>query len=434
MSQPLVTLVLVALALVLQWVPIPGLSAEFRELAPDAMSIGSLGVAPLISAFVAVEWAALVVPRWRQLRVTAPGRRKLDRASLMLAALITVSQAFGIGTWLVALEQDASFEAPVANRWIVLASLSGAVAFYALLARLISQRGLGSGLSVLLGTLTLLEVGKQLLRDAEDRPLVLGQIIGLHAIVVLFWAGMLLGYEKISSGVGSLSPLPEQGAARKRCSNAPLLRLPSSGSYPLSFLWWLIALPGTLAAVDLDAELVDRLALPTASPWGQATVLMVTAALAGWFQHQPRHMRTAARALGAGKKHSLDRLTSASKRATLLSALLLTTLLLASEWLGGNELGVDALSLGVIVAVAADLIGEWRGTAASTDFVPAAELHRVYVLTFVAEMLDSEQIPYVVRGLNHRTFGQFFAPFVPMTVLVREADLARTQRLIGEIC
>lgn len=431
----MVTLGSLALALALQWVPVPGLSAEFRELVPN-MSIGSLGVAPVVSAFVTVEWVALIVPPWRKLRLGAPGRRKLERASLVLAGVMVLSQAFGIGTWLGALEEETVVQAPVANPWIVVASLSGAVAFYVLLARLVDRRGMGAGLSVLLATLSAVGVVKQLLRDTTERPSDLPQILGLHALAVIFWAGVLLGHEKISTNVGSLSPLPDPNAAQKQPASVPVLRLPSSGSYPLSLLWWLMALPGTLAAVDLGFHLplLDWLAWITASLWGQAFVLLLLASLAGWLQHQPTHMRTAESALGLKKKYSLERLSSASKRAALLSALLLLTLLLVTEWLGGNELGVDVLSLGLIVAVVADLVGEYRGTQGSGDYVPVAELHRVYVMTFVAEKLEAEQIPFVVRGLCHRTFGQFFAPFVPMTILVRKAQATRARALIGEVC
>ena len=179
---------------------------------------------------------------------------------------------------------------------------------------------------------------------------------------------------------------------------------------------------------------MDWLAVPLSSLWGQAIALLLVVTLVGWLQHQPSHMRTAAHALGVGKQQSLERLALASKRAALLSAVLLTTLHLASEWLGGNELDVDVLSLGIVVAVVADLVSEWRGTQGSGEFVPAVELHRMYVMTFAADKLAAEQIPFVVRGLNHRTFGQFFAPFVPMTILVRPADVARTRSLIGEVC
>jgi preprotein translocase subunit SecY len=71
---------------VLGFIPLPGMAADdlwrFLWLAhwssmPN-LSIGAIGIAPIMTGFVVVEFAALIVPRWRHLSV--PGGRAGARA------------------------------------------------------------------------------------------------------------------------------------------------------------------------------------------------------------------------------------------------------------------------------------------------------------------------------------------------------------------
>ena len=72
----LVSLALVATVLVFTFIPLPNVAAfeVFERLGVRGfhglgnLSIGALGITPIVSAFTSVELASLVVPRWRPLR------------------------------------------------------------------------------------------------------------------------------------------------------------------------------------------------------------------------------------------------------------------------------------------------------------------------------------------------------------------------------
>src|SRR5262245_46989704 len=99
-----VTLLLAPITvLALEHVPLPGVDVTaFRLelaggwLAPSPnLSVLALGIAPLLSAFLVVELAALLVPRWSRLRHGGfEGRAKLARATLLVALVLACAQAY----------------------------------------------------------------------------------------------------------------------------------------------------------------------------------------------------------------------------------------------------------------------------------------------------------------------------------------------------
>src|SRR5262249_3229279 len=134
--------------LMLRHVQLPLL--DLRVLAgevPLVASVGALGLEPIIFAWIAVEIAAVLVPQWRSLRVT--NRATLDRASVTLAVVIAVVEAFGsaqsldaarAGTERVALALGAAFILPI------VATLVGGVCVALAISWFIDQHGIGRGL------------------------------------------------------------------------------------------------------------------------------------------------------------------------------------------------------------------------------------------------------------------------------------------------
>src|SRR5688572_28852090 len=89
-QRALVTLGSVLAVLSLQWVPVPGFDPILHGLAPESLNLGALGLGPLASAFITVELAALIVPRWRQLRLARQGRARVNRAALTLSVFLAI--------------------------------------------------------------------------------------------------------------------------------------------------------------------------------------------------------------------------------------------------------------------------------------------------------------------------------------------------------
>src|SRR5262245_57319960 len=86
-----VTLFACAAFLALRAIPLPGLSAPFTRHA--LLPVGYLGLTPIVSAFIAIELLAALVPGLRPLRWTAAGRARLRQTSFYLAFAIALVQA-----------------------------------------------------------------------------------------------------------------------------------------------------------------------------------------------------------------------------------------------------------------------------------------------------------------------------------------------------
>jgi hypothetical protein len=79
-----------------------------------------------------------------------------------------------------------------------------------------------------------------------------------------------------------------------------------------------------------------------------------------------------------------------------------------------------------------DLIAEWHARRQHRDLVPVWPLHRVQVADEVAGALATAGIEAHLRGLNHRATLHFFAPYVPISVMVREERAADAHRLLRD--
>jgi hypothetical protein len=113
--------------LMLRHVPLPLL--DLRALggeAPPVVSVGALGLEPILLAWVAIETAAVLVPRWRSLRIT--NRATLDRASAALAVVVASIEALGSARTLesVRVGSDAAALASAPPSWCRLLPRSSA--------------------------------------------------------------------------------------------------------------------------------------------------------------------------------------------------------------------------------------------------------------------------------------------------------------------
>jgi preprotein translocase subunit SecY len=109
----------------------------------------ALGLKPLLLAYVVVEFAALLVPVWRPLRVGGPaGRTKLHQAALMVGMVLALFQAIFFTLWLERMGLITNYGAGF--RIVTTLTLLGATAILIALAWIVDREGLGSGFSVLL--------------------------------------------------------------------------------------------------------------------------------------------------------------------------------------------------------------------------------------------------------------------------------------------
>jgi hypothetical protein len=85
----------------------------------------------------------------------------------------------------------------------------------------------------------------------------------------------------------------------------------------------------------------------------------------------------------------------------------------------------------VVTAVILDLVAEWRFRRRHGALVPVWPLHRLYAVDPALDLLHAAGIPAHPRSVHARTLLQFFAPYLPVDLLVPEADAARARALLS---
>jgi hypothetical protein len=439
----LITLVALGIASAAQFLTVPGLDFdEFAHMsriaghAPDTslVSVVAMGINPLISAFLVVEMIAVLVPRWRRLRASGPaGRASLRRAGLVLTVLLAAMQGFFLSRWM---HQPFDVrplmrEGGIGSQFLVTLSLVGGTFFMIALTELIDRYGVGCGISCFLA-------GKAL-GDLADLAVI--RIRDLHGGVV---TGADLGKEGLLVAVvAAASWWILTAHTRREPWQAPVptsLRHPMSGVWPLTLAASLLAMPRQLAAFGLDVGALRDLA-PGRPPYafvygGLVLVAGVVSSLI--FYRRRLLLPVLGRLVKGAPETGLDgpelvgRLTRAGLARTLIFLLVVTAIggALAA---GPGRRWPEPIGIVLIVAVALDVIGEWRARRKHRRLVPVWPLNQVALVQPVLDALERAGIFALPRSAFHRALLQFFGPYVPVVLLVPEARATEARETVEAI-
>ena len=390
-------------------ITLPGIDTELLAAmgaGRGMVSLFSLGLTPVFASAVLVELVALLVPDLRRIRLGSPEeRQRLGRATAYLSMLFAALQGAGVAVHLQSMPSELANPGAL---WTIVATVSLMAGTFALLgvATLISRHGLGHGFVVvaLVGTL-----GELFGRPAAPSPAAIALAVLSLLITVVLAAAVL----------------------RRRAAHsddAPGLRLLAGGINPLVVTSSLLFLPATITGVVAPAQLswAEGLAFGPARLGAEVGLVLVLSLACAWLFSRP--------ALIAGVA---ERAYNRPCRPDLAGLLLWPALL--SMALGVWVVGIDACTaaLGVplkgavaIVAAAAllDLVSEWRARTRQPDLVEVWALHQVQAGDLVAHALGKAGIPVHLRSLAFRSLWHFFAPYVPIAVMVprAQADQARS--------
>ncbi|MCK9463004.1 MAG: hypothetical protein M0R80_25560 [Proteobacteria bacterium] len=411
-------------AAALALIPIPGIDLELLKAmgvpSSPATSIAALGILPFITASILVELACLVTRRGRRLRVSGfEGRRRMWRATAIVAIVASAVQAIGVSTYLAS---AGLYLAPGAlAHGVTVATLAAGTSLLALIAGAASRHGLGNGFSALIAgglVVELFDSG----RVAVSRCAI-GDV-GPIAILIFAACAASVVYATVR-------------AARRTAGSG--FRAPASGALPAAEAAAVLALPATLAGFGIPgAERIARILSPDGIPW-LAVAALIGVGLAVLFSfvfHQPlRVAAVRARRLGEGtdleRETGLARgkLLAASWRSSAYVAALLAAGFVAASVLGGAA-ALDVLGIAIVTAVVLDARTEWAAWRAAGDWVPVWPEHRTYAADEALEALAAAGIDAVARAVHHRTLLQLFGPYVPIDILVRRGRADEARRIL----
>ena len=402
------------------------------------LSVGALGILPIINAFLIVEIGALLKSRWREIRVSgAQGRARMTRVARGVALVLAAAQSFGLCLYL---EGISPWVAPAVSnpgwefRATTMITLVGATALLMVIADAIGRFGVGNGYSVLIAVGICGQLWRTLGEALDHGPQALVKnVVVLLAIV--FVVARLLPPRRPKQRTADGDPY--RTASPKPPSPHPIVRPLPSGTLPLTdvaaVLIWISSIPVLLG----DGEPTTALAVgaPSFEAWGAWLVVGLTLLFAVLF-HSPRRIAEL-RAKVLGFEDAGAVVAKAKRRwvpQVIVAVLALTGAWWVQNWLWRtDELRVELLEGVVLAAVLLDIFHEMRARRLLNDAVVVGELHRIYALDVALALLEREGIQAAPRTVFHRTLLQFFGPYLPLQLLVPRQDAKRARKLLRRV-
>jgi preprotein translocase subunit SecY len=233
------------------YIPLPGITPP-PGVSRSGLSIFSLGILPYLSAAIFVQLGSVVSSKLSALaRGGEAGRRKIARWTVGLAMMLTAFQAFGLAS---GLQSVPNFVSDPGGLFVLstTVTLTGGTIFLIWLSELITARGIGNGLAMILfvgvaadlprAVAALVELTRQGVLSVERVSLLAVFWVALVALVVFVeLARRRVPVEFSTRKLGDRS-LPAQ-------STQLSLKLNSAGLIPSIVAAWLLFLPLTLAGL-----------------------------------------------------------------------------------------------------------------------------------------------------------------------------------------
>ena len=316
--------------------------------------------------------------------------------------------------------------------WLVVIAGPIAGSFLLLwLADLISEHGLANGFSVLLAGSAIAEIAGQVIPSVRARLLNGDNIFAPLVLTAMVVAGLAVSTARRPTAGWRQRPL------------RPELLAPISALMPLTMCLSWLALPGQLSKLTSSAR-IEAVAQSLAPGSATETVtrfvlLAVLGAAFAWLLARPSLVapvwQTGLRALtgpseadGVDANASAVALARAAYRRSLWQTLAFLAALAFVGWLAdGAKLMVDAIALLIAACVALDVAAELRFRRAHADVASVMAEHRLYAVGPALATLAAAGIANFPRALRHRTLLAFWAPYLPVEILVPlgRADEAR---------
>jgi len=233
------------------------------------LSIAALGVYPYITASIVVQIMIPIVPRLKAISQEGEyGRQRINQITHYLAVPVALFQGWGQLTILrqsnVLPGVDFGLNLQTAA---IMASLVAGTMFLVWLGELITERGLGNGVSIIIfgGIVAQFPqlIGQSFLEPGQTRGLIMLAVFGFALIFVIVWFTEAVRRIPVQYGRSIF-----RGGRMQRQSGATFLPLKvnSAGMIPLIFAFSIIILPVTVASYfraapgEANPSIFERLA------------------------------------------------------------------------------------------------------------------------------------------------------------------------------
>ncbi len=393
----------------LQWKDMPGDGGLFeRILEYSNFSLGSLGANPITGAFMAVEIAAFAVPPWRKLRNgSESGRKKLVRAALVMTFVLVFAQGFAIS-------QTMQGMLPVSTASVLGAYVTWTAALLGL-AHWTDRFGAFGGIPNLILAEIIFSLVKNLAGEA-------GAGVGPD---VLSQLGLLFLALPVLTGRQWSSDAPARGGTT-------LFPWFVAGIVPLNLAVSALNWPSIVDSfVGEQSRVRETTALLVEHPWWIIGVLAAALFLLAPAFHRVGPLQTLDRLLGLGTE-LLSREKARFSRARNLSFIYLVLVLAAALFVWRKGGAIDFAPF-IFAAICLDARSHLQFRAIYPDAICIYESHRVYWAVHIADALRADGFEVHLSGLRHRSLLHFFAPYVPVRILVPVLDAEEARGLLSPL-
>jgi len=433
-AERVATTVLVpALVLLLERVPLPHVDASTLERGSVAFSPFAVGLGPFITAFSLVELAALVVPPWRRWRHDARGRARLTLWATALALLLAVVQAFGIAMSLEGL--DVVTNPGWQTRVVLTATIAGGACALAVVARWATRRGLLNGYVLVFMVPVVAELARgDALRDAAFRGGARAAVLVAVALAAAVGATLVA----VSGGLGLASAVRVDGSAyRGDQKSAPRAEfpIPVSSITPVTVASSILMSPALLANLGFPGMGALQATLQRGDvvfDTAYALLIVGMVLVASALLYRPAEVSAFVRRLGSVSDDVARADTTAALRRALLPTFAYLLALVLAMMAARSKSGAVPAIAAVAIATGGvlDLARSLAAHARARDLVCVAELHDAYQVAALRAALRAEGIDARARGMAVLSLLQGFAPYAPVELHVRAGDVERASALL----
>jgi hypothetical protein len=91
---------------------------------------------------------------------------------------------------------------------------------------------------------------------------------------------------------------------------------------------------------------------------------------------------------------------------------------------------IGVVPLVMFAAVGLDVYDEFRASQRYGDLVAVWPEHRVYAVDRALSALESADIPALARGIHHRTLWHFYAPYIPVEIMVPQSKSEEARAIL----